>query len=106
MNEPWTISRFQKQIEAIYYERDAARGVQGTFIWLVEEIGEIARSLTSGEPGSEAEAAEFADALAWLSTLASLRGIDLEAASVRKYGSGCPRCTETPCDCSHRQTTS
>jgi NTP pyrophosphatase (non-canonical NTP hydrolase) len=42
---------------------------------------------------------EFADVLAWLSTLASIRGVDLEAAARRKYAAGCPYCHATPCAC-------
>ena len=42
---------------------------------------------------------EFADVLAWLSTLASMAGVDLEAAARKKYEAGCPRCTKTPCGC-------
>jgi NTP pyrophosphatase (non-canonical NTP hydrolase) len=37
--------------------------------------------------------------LAWLSTLASIAGVDLEAAARKKYEAGCPRCKETPCAC-------
>ena len=42
---------------------------------------------------------EFADVFAWLSTLASMSGIDLTAAVEAKYGRGCPRCESTPCTC-------
>ena len=42
---------------------------------------------------------EFADVLAWLSTLASIAGIDLEKAARAKYEDGCPRCHEAPCTC-------
>ena len=40
-----TIEAFQKQIEAIYYERDAERGVPLTFTWFVEEVGELAKEI-------------------------------------------------------------
>ena len=33
---------------------------------------------------------EMADVLAWLATLANIRGIDLDAAVRQKYGQGCP----------------
>jgi NTP pyrophosphatase (non-canonical NTP hydrolase) len=98
----WGVREFQRRIEEVYGARDAARGVPSTFTWLVEEVGELARSLLSGEPGSDAEAREFADVLAWLATLASLRGVDLAAAAREKYGAGCPRCGAVPCRCSHR----
>ncbi|MFN0060736.1 MAG: nucleotide pyrophosphohydrolase [Planctomycetota bacterium] len=96
------IADFQRRIEQIYFARDSQRGVPGTYMWFVEEVGELARSLLSGAPGSAAEAAEFADCLAWLSSLASLRGIDLSAAAWNKYRDGCPRCRVAPCCCQHR----
>ncbi|MEM7262621.1 MAG: nucleotide pyrophosphohydrolase [Planctomycetota bacterium] len=98
-----SIRDFQRRIEQIYYERDAERGLAGTYMWFVEEVGELARSFISGTPASDDEAAEFADCLAWLSTLASIRGVDLGAAAWKKYGAGCPRCEQTPCNCQHRE---
>ena len=86
---------FQEQIERIYFERDKARGWEKTFAWFVEEVGELARALHRGEGDLEGE---FADAAAWLVTLASIRGIDMGEAA-RKYAGGCPRCGETPCNC-------
>ena len=91
------IEEFQRRIEAIYFERDSARGLDGTFVWFVEEVGELARALKRQGPREQAE--EFADCLAWLATLASIAGIRLEEAA-RKYDDGCPRCHDTPCTCS------
>lgn len=87
---------FQEQIERIYLERDRARGWEKTFAWFVEEVGELARALHRGDRGSLE--GEFADVAAWLVTLASIRGIDMERAA-RKYAQGCPRCSATPCSC-------
>jgi len=92
-----TVREFQKRIEEIYYARDSKRGLTGTFMWFTEEVGELARALRQEEkPRIESE---FADTLAWLSTLASLAGIDLENAAAAKYEAGCPRCGRAPCDC-------
>ena len=91
------ISGFQKKIEEIYLERDRARGLEGTTLWFVEEVGELVRALRRGERKNLEE--EFADALAWLATLASLAGVDLEKAGWDKYGNGCPRCGTSPCCC-------
>lgn len=93
-----TIAEFQRRIEAIYYQRDHARGVAGTFLWFVEEVGELARAIKRGERDNLEQ--EFADVFAWMATLASLNGIELEAA-IAKYASGCPRCRATPCACPH-----
>jgi NTP pyrophosphatase (non-canonical NTP hydrolase) len=95
------IHEFQELIERIYLQKDQARGVPGTFMWLVEELGELARHLRDGDrPALEAE---FADVLAWLVTLASITGVDLESTAVAKYGAGCPKCGATPCACQERR---
>jgi len=94
------LSEFQRQIERIYYERDSARGTGGTFMWFIEEVGELATELRDGKD-TEALADEFADVLAWLCTLASISGVEMEDA-VRKYAAGCPGCGHAPCDCSEK----
>ena len=91
-----TLAEFQRRIEDIYFERDSARGVGGTFMWFVEEVGELATALREGD--KKEMAGEFADVLAWLMTLASISGIRMEDA-VRKYAGGCPSCHKTPCAC-------
>ena len=63
----------------------------------MEEVGELSSALRSG---AKAElAAEFADVLAWLATLANIAGVDLDAAVRAKYGGGCPGCGKSPCVC-------
>ncbi|MFT7617739.1 MAG: NTP pyrophosphatase (non-canonical NTP hydrolase) [Planctomycetota bacterium] len=90
------VSEFQKTIEDIYLVKDSSRGVSGTFVWFVEEVGELARAIKGSDRDNLEE--EFADVFAWLSTLASMTGVDLaEAAS--KYAKGCPKCHATPCHC-------
>jgi len=92
-----TIAELQRRISALYGAKDAARGDAATFLWLVEEVGELATALRSGT--AEELAMEMADVLAWLATLANVRGIDLESAVARKYGDGCPGCGSVPCRC-------
>jgi NTP pyrophosphatase (non-canonical NTP hydrolase) len=99
-----TITEFQRRIEAIYLERDRARGVDGCFRWLVEEVGELARALRNREAAATALPdanlrEEFADVLAWLTTLASVTGVDLAAAAKERYDAGCPKCAAVPCSC-------
>ena len=91
-----TISEFQRQIERTYLERDRRRGLDADFRWFVEEVGELAEALRRSERGALAN--EFADVFAWLSTMASIAGVELEEA-VRKYAGGCPKCGEAPCGC-------
>jgi len=91
------ISEFQRRIEEIYYERDSRRGIGGTFMWFAEEVGELSRALRRGDRA--ALESEFADVLAWLNTLASISGVDLESVAQRQYSGGCPKCGSTPCEC-------
>ncbi len=88
---------FQRLIRQMYHEKDVARGVDGTFMWLIEEVGELASALREGTP--EEVAAEFADVLAWLSTIANVADVDLTRAVQEKYGSGCPGCGRLACTC-------
>ena len=91
------IRAFQKKIEDIYFERDSARGLAGTYMWFAEEVGELTRALR--RDNREELEGEFADVFAWLSTLASMAEIDLEEAVRNKYEAGCPRFAATPCAC-------
>ena len=93
-----TIREFQNLIEQIYYNRDAERGVDSSFVWFTEEVGELAKEIRREQRDMDRLRAEFADVFAWLSTLASLLGVDLtEAAEI--YAAGCPKCQSTPCSC-------
>ena len=95
------ISEFQQLIEDIYFKKDSHRGLMGTFAWFVEEVGELSRELRSAK-NEERLREEFADVLAWLSTLASLADINLEEAA-GKYSQGCPKCHRIPCICSENR---
>lgn len=93
-----TVRQVQDRIRHLYGAKDEARGVNGTFLWFMEEVGELASALRGGET-PEAVAAEFADVQAWLATLANIAGVDLGAAVSRKYGLACPGCQQEPCAC-------
>ena len=86
-----TVAAFQQLIRDRYYPTDSVRGTPGTFMWFVEEVGELATALQNNAPGKSPNAddkanlsEEFADVFAWLCTLANINNIDLETA-LRKY---------------------
>jgi NTP pyrophosphatase (non-canonical NTP hydrolase) len=93
----FSLSQLQDVIRQTYDAKDRRRGVEGTFMWFMEEVGELATALRSGT------AEEFADVLAWLATLANVVDVDLEAAVQAKYGGGCPGCRRSPCVCERGQ---
>jgi NTP pyrophosphatase (non-canonical NTP hydrolase) len=92
-----SLADLQALIDRMYSRKDQARVVDGTFMWLMEEVGELAAALRSGT--KEELAAEFADVLAWLATIANVAEIDLNAAVMKKYGHGCPGCGQMVCAC-------
>lgn len=88
-------------IEKMYSHKDRQRGSAGTFLWLMEEVGELAAAIAGGQTKEET-AAEFADVLAWVVTLANVEGIDLTEALHAKYGQGCPGCGLMACTCNEK----
>ena len=77
-----TIREFQQFIFDRFAKRDRQRGTPGTFLWFIEEVGELATALAGDDQANKEE--EFADVLAWLNTLANINDVDLTAA-VEKY---------------------
>jgi NTP pyrophosphatase (non-canonical NTP hydrolase) len=90
------LGEFQQVIEATFGERDRARGVPSSVAWLAEEVGELAQAVRKGS--HEQQVHEFADVLAWLTSLANQLDVDLSEAAAR-YANGCPRCGAIPCTC-------
>lgn len=96
-HSPLTLAELQRVIRELYFHKDQTRGIDGTFMWFTAEVGELAESLRGGT--HEERLGEFADALAWLTTLANLAGVDLAEAIQRKYANGCPGCHQSTCIC-------
>lgn len=97
---PLQIREFQKLIGEIYLNRDAQRGADKTFLWFLEEVGELVRAYRRGE--DDQVGSEMADVIAWLASVANLLNIDLEAELVKKYLTVCPLCSSSPCMCPFR----
>jgi NTP pyrophosphatase (non-canonical NTP hydrolase) len=97
MTDALSLRDLQALIAKMYSRKDEARGVDGTFMWLMEEVGELAAALRGDD--QVALAKEFADVLAWLATIANVAGVDLDAAVKEKYGRGCPGCGQMVCAC-------
>lgn len=94
------IRDFQQLIDTMYSAKDRKRGSAATFLWLTEEVGELAAAIAKGSREDKRE--EFADVLAWLFTLANVENIDLTEAVRSKYGDGCPGCGKMVCNCNDK----
>jgi NTP pyrophosphatase (non-canonical NTP hydrolase) len=92
------IREFQEMMRQLYFTRDNERGVDGTYDWLVDEVAELGDEVKKGTD-KEAMEKEFADVIAWLASLANITGIDLERATINKYSDKCPKCQQSPCQC-------
>ena len=91
MTGSMTIAEFQQLIRDRYFETDSARGAPATFLWFMEEVGELAEAIARRERGDGDPAeleGEFADVMAWMTTLANIADIDLSEALHRKYVEG------------------
>jgi NTP pyrophosphatase (non-canonical NTP hydrolase) len=82
-NASLTITDFQKFISDKYEKVDRERGSAKTFLWFIEEVGELATALNGTDRANLNE--EFADVFAWLCTLANINDVDLTAAVRSKY---------------------
>ena len=74
---------FQRHISDRYEKADRQRGTPATFLWFIEEVGELATALHGSDRANLEE--EFADVLAWLCTLANINDVDLARAVTAKY---------------------
>src|SRR4051794_37815450 len=57
-----TLGQLQQRIRELYGDKDARRGVEGTFMWFMEEVGELSAALRGGS--HDERVLEFADVLA------------------------------------------
>lgn len=80
------ISQFQRLISEKFEKRDRQRGTPATFMWFMEEVGELATALVKDDHQNKQQ--EFADVFAWLCTLANISDVDLEKACTKYTGDG------------------
>ncbi len=93
------ISEFQALIKKLYLNKDLNRGIKSTYIWLIEEIGELATLLNSQELDKKKISEELADIIAWTISIANILNIEIEEALGYKYPNKCKKCNSSPCNC-------
>jgi NTP pyrophosphatase (non-canonical NTP hydrolase) len=79
-----TIRGFQRHISERYEKTDRERGTPKTWMWFIEEVGELSSALAKGTDRKNIEE-EFADVIAWLCTMANINDVDLAKAVAEKY---------------------
>src|SRR4051812_6869976 len=79
-----TLAAFQQHIKDRYESVDRARGTPKTWMWFIEEVGELSHALAKADDRANLEE-EFADVLAWLCTLANINDVDLAKVLSDKY---------------------
>lgn len=94
------VADFQELMRKLYFHQDKKRGISKTFLWLVEEVGELANVLRKEETINKEEASEeIADIIAWVNSVANLLEINVEEALSQKYPDKCMKCGNNPCSC-------
>ena len=93
------ISDFQDLLKDLYLQNDLDRGIKSTFIWLVEEIGELATLINSIDIDKRKISEEIADIIAWTISIANILDVDVEKALSDKYPNECIKCSTSPCTC-------
>jgi len=77
------ISQFQRAIAEKLVGKDKQMGAQFLMNVLVEEVGELSRALRKGTTDEVAE--EVCDIIFAVTSIANLRGVDVEPFLKRKY---------------------
>ena len=104
------IKTFQKLMKDLYYHQDKERGINGTFLWFVEEVGEFSEAIRKYQLRKDENdipilknhiAEEMADIIAWISSIANLMDIDIQTSLYSKYPNKCPKCNKNPCNCNN-----
>ena len=93
------ISEFQALLKKLYLHKDLNRGIKSTYIWLIEEIGELATLINAQELDKKKISEELADIIAWTISIANTLNIDIEEAISSKYPNKCKKCNSSPCNC-------
>ena len=93
------IDEFQNLMKTLYFHQDLKRGYEKSFIWLIEEIGELASILHMDILDKNKIKEEIADIFAWICSLANLLDIKVEEAVKEKYPGKCIKCSSNPCRC-------
>ena len=105
----WTLTAWCQYFDRLYGERNRRKGLENVLNRLFKETSELlalAMNTSYWEGFSLEEiyqefARELVDTLAWTIAVANILGIDLEAAVLKRYGSGCWACRKQQCECLH-----
>ncbi len=102
----WSLKDWQDHLQKTYGEKNNAESINYIIERLLPETTELMveeqlikrqnRSMDEIELGY---VRELADCLAWTIAVANRLGINLEEAVIKKYGNGCRKCGESPCNC-------
>lgn len=102
----WGLGQWSTHLNGLYGEKNRQRGIENVINRLFKEVSEllslqmgISRATDSLGKIEEDFALELADTLAWTIAVANLLGIDIEKATLDRFGQGCWNCHQNPCIC-------
>ena len=104
----WTLAQWCEHFNAVYGDRNRARGIENVMNRLFKEVSELLSLAMRGNsvsiPTTQDEierefSFELADALAWTIAVANIYRTNLERVVLDRYGNGCWKCRKSRCEC-------
>jgi len=100
---PVTLYDWQAAVERLYGELNSRRSLEEVGFHLIEEIGEVAKSMRLGDEAGLQE--EMADIFSWSAALVNraerlcMVEYRIDDMAWKRYPDRCPRCGSNPCGC-------
>ena len=101
----WNLRTWQQHLNSLYGPANAQKGIWFVTTRLAVETNELVAEedkvrISAPNDIRRNYALEVADTMAWTMAAASLLDVDLQTATLLRFGSGCPSCRLNPCQCS------
>jgi len=101
----WPLRVWQQYLDSLYGTANAQKGIWFVTTRLAVETNELVAEEDKVRVSAPADirrnyALEIADTMAWTMAAASLLGVDIQTAALRRFGLACPGCHSSPCSCS------
>lgn len=100
----WSLRNWQEHLANVYGPTNAEKGMWYVMTRLAIETNELVAEedrvpMSTPDDIRRNYALEVADTMAWTMAAATLLGVDLQEASLERFGNGCPACGSVPCRC-------
>ncbi len=101
----WDLRTWQQYLYSLYGPANAQKGIWFVTTRLAVETNELVAEedkirVSAPDDIRHNYALEIADTMAWTMAAANLLGVDVQTATLLRFGLACPGCLVSPCQCS------